>query len=176
MRSFDSDYTLNGWKEENIQRQKAYHPEETGYEVIQGNGIVEGQLLGGCLDVIFYITGTFIWPSIAEWKDKILFLETSEENMSPVYLVRILRNLATQGIFDVIKGIIVGKPARRSTYEPYKEAFRQVVGYEAGHPELPIMFNINFGHAEPIGIIPYGILCRLDADQKTVTLMEAATL
>ncbi len=96
--------------------------------------------------------------------------------MSPVYLVRILRNLTTQGIFDVLKGIIVGKPARRSTYEPYKEAFRQVVGYEAGHPELPIMFNINFGHAEPIGIIPYGILCRLDADQKTVTLMEAATL
>lgn len=42
-------------------------------------------------------------------------------------------------------------------------------------PELPILYNVNFGHAEPIGIIPIGIRCRLDAGKKTLTLLERAT-
>ena len=72
-----------------------------------------------------------------------MFLETSEDDISADCLTWYLRNFAAQGLFDVIHGIIVGKPARRSKYEPYKEAYRQVVGAEAGHPELPIMFNVN---------------------------------
>lgn len=94
--------------------------------------------------------------------------------MSVDCLTWILRNLAAQGIFDVINGIIVGKPARRSKYEPYKEVYRKVVGFEAGHPTLPILYNVNFGHAEPIGIIPIGIKCRIDAEGKTLTLLEPA--
>ena len=46
---------------------------------------------------------------------------------------------------------------------------------EAKHPEIPILYNVNFGHAEPIGIIPYGALARIDADNKTLTLLESAT-
>ena len=67
---------------------------KSGYEIIQGSGVAEGELLGGCLDVF---------------------------------------------------------------------------------PELPILFNVNFGHTEPIGVIPYGVKCRLDADKKTLTLLEPAT-
>ena len=80
-----------------------------------------------------------------------------------------------QGLFDVVKGVLVGKPARRSKYERYKEVYRKVIGFEAGHPELPILYNVNFGHAEPIGVLPIGVNCRLDADQKTLTLLEPAT-
>ena len=110
-----------------------------------------------------------------EWRGKIMFLETSEDDMSCDYLTWILRNLSAQGIFDVINGIILGKPARRSKYEPYKEVFRRVVGGEAGHPDLPILCNVNFGHAEPIGVLPIGVRCRLDADRRTLTLLESAT-
>ena len=104
-----------------------------------------------------------------------MFLETSEEDISVEYLTWYLRNMAAQGIFDVIQGILVGKPARRSKYEPYKDVYRRVVGREAHHPELPILYNVNFGHAEPIGVLPYGVMCRLDADNKTLTLLEPAT-
>ena len=75
----------------------------------------------------------------------------------------------------MIRGIIVGKPARRSKYELYKEVYRKVVGGEAGHPELPILYNVNIGHAEPIGVLPIGVRARLDADRKTLTLLEPAT-
>ncbi|MDE6059312.1 MAG: LD-carboxypeptidase [Clostridia bacterium] len=172
---YDDEDEKIWWSEENINTQKRYHPEQVGYQIIQGKGIVEGELLGGCLDVFVELLGTSIWPSKDEWTGKIMFVETSEADMSCAYLTWLLRNFAAQGLFDVIKGIIVGKPAKRSKYEPYKEVYRTVIGKEVGHPELPIMFNVNFGHAEPIGIIPYGVKCRLDADNKKLILLEAAT-
>lgn len=173
---YDDEDEKIRWSEENMGRFRQYHPEEVGYEVLQGSGIVEGELLGGCVDVFIMVMGTPIWPSKEEWRGKLMFLETSEEDMSCDYLTWILRNLAAQGLFDVVSGILVGKPARRSKYEPYKEVFRKVVGREAGHPELPILYNVNFGHAEPIGVLPYGLRCRLDADRRKLTLLEAATV
>jgi muramoyltetrapeptide carboxypeptidase LdcA involved in peptidoglycan recycling len=173
---YDDEDEKIWWKEENINTLRQYHPEEIGYEIVQGSGIVEGVLLGGCIDVFIELTGTPIWPKVDEWQGKIMFLETSEEDMSCDYLTWILRNLQAQGIFDVIKGVLAGKPARRSKYEPYKDVYKKVIGKEAGHPEIPIMYNVNFGHAEPIGIIPYGLKCRLDADNKTLTLLEPATM
>lgn len=172
---YDDEDPKIWWKEENRNVLKPYHPEEIGYEILQGSGVVEGELLGGCVDVFVEIVGTSIWPSPDEWRGKLLFLETSEEDMSCDLLTWQLRNLAAQGIFDAIRGIIVGKPARRSKYEPYKEVYRRVVGREAAHPEMPILYNVNVGHAEPIGVLPIGARCRLDADKKTLTLLESAT-
>ena len=170
----DEDEKIWG-KEENMNRLKPYHPEEIGYELIQGGGIAEGPLLGGCIDVFPMLWGTALWPSLDEWRGKLLFVETSEEDMPCDYLTWYLRNLQAQGILDVIVGILVGKPARRSKYEPYKEVFRKVVGFEAGRPELPILFNVNFGHAEPICVLPIGAMCRLDTERRTITLLESAT-
>ena len=171
---YDDEDEKIWWDEKNIGVQKPYHPEETGYEVLQGSGTVQGPLLGGCLDVFIELLGTELWPTKDEWRGKIMFLETSEEDMSADCLMWLLRNFAAQGLFEVVSGIIVGKPARRSKYEAYKEVYRKVVGREAGRADLPILFNVNFGHAEPIGILPYGVNCRLDADAKTLTLLEPA--
>ena len=172
---YDDEDERIWWKEENINTLRRYHPEEIGYEILQGGGAVEGPLLGGCLDVFIELTGTPVWPSPDEWRGKILFAETSEVDMSCELLTWVLRNLAAQGIFDAVCGIVVGKPARRSKYEPYKEVWRRVVGREAGRPDLPILYNVNIGHAEPIGVLPYGVRARLDADRKTLTLLEPAT-
>lgn len=172
---YDDEDEKIWWCEENMHRRKPYHPEEIGYELVQGGGVAEGPLLGGCIDVFPEIIGTSLWPSLDEWRGKLLFLETSQEDMPCDYLTWYLRNLQAQGILGVIKGILVGKPARRSKYEPYKEVFRKVVGLEAGRPELPILCNVNFGHAEPICVLPIGAMCRLDAEKKTITLLERAT-
>ena len=173
---YDDEDEKIWWDEKNLDRYKPYHPEEIGYELIQGGGIAEGELLGGCIDVFPELLGTALWPDKREWEGKLLFLETSEVDMPCHYLTWYLRNLAAQGIFDVISGILVGKPARRSKYEPYKEVYRQVVGFEAGRSDLPVLYNVNFGHAEPIGVLPIGVRARLDGDQKTLTLLEPATL
>lgn len=37
---------------------------------------------------------------------------------------------------------------------------------------MPSMYNFSFRHSLRIGIIPYGIECELDVDNKNVTLLE----
>ena len=55
-------------------------------------------------------------------------------------------------------------------YEEYKEVLKRVIGKL--RPDLPILYNVNFGHASPITIIPYGIECELDCKNKKLTLTE----
>ena len=55
-------------------------------------------------------------------------------------------------------------------------AINQVVVYEEKLLDLPIFYNVNFGHAKPIGIIPYGILTELDCEKKTITFLESPTI
>jgi len=104
-----------------------------------------------------------------------MFIETSEEKPSPDFIKWTFRNLAAQGILKVLKGIIVGKPQGEKYYEEYKTAITQVVYSEEHLHELPIFYNVNFGHAKPIGIIPYGIMAELNCENKTITFLESAT-
>lgn len=80
-----------------------------------------------------------------------------------------------KGILKVLNGIIVGKPAFKSKLESYKEVYKRVVGFEAGLPDLPILYNVNVGHAYPIGVFPLGLTYEIDCDNKTLRLMEPAT-
>ena len=42
--------------------------------MLQGTGKVSGKLLGGCIELLDMINGTEIWPSLDEWRNKILFI------------------------------------------------------------------------------------------------------
>jgi muramoyltetrapeptide carboxypeptidase LdcA involved in peptidoglycan recycling len=50
-----------------------------------------------------------------------------------------------------------------------------VVGLEAGRSDLPILYNVNIGHAFPTGVLPYGIQAEINCEAKTLTLLENAT-
>ncbi len=163
------------WQEENINVEKKTRPEEHGYEVLQGSGVVTGEILGGCLDVFPMVVGTEIWPTKEEWQDKILLLETSEDKPSPEYVTFYLRNLGALGIFDVIKGIIVGKPQDEQYYEEYKEVYKKVLK-EFNREDLPVLYNVNIGHSDPVGIIPLGSKVKVDYTNKKIYLVDSPCL
>ncbi|MDF2611542.1 MAG: putative peptidase [Lachnospiraceae bacterium] len=163
------------WEESNINTPHTMKKDLHGYELINGTGTIRGKLLGGCIDVFMMANGTEIWPTIEEWSNSILFIETSEDIPSPDFIKWTFRNLAAQGILKVINGIIVGKPQGEKYYEEYKIAINQVVVNEEKQSNLPILYNANFGHAKPIGIIPYGIIAELNCEQKTITFLESPT-
>ena len=163
------------WCEENINKSKTRIKDTKGYEIIQGTGKVTGKLLGGCLDAFPIYNGTEIWPDSKEWKDKILFLETSEDKPDPNLITFYLRNMGAQGILNVAKGIIVGKPQDEKYYEEYKDVYKKVLK-EFHRTDMPVLYNVNFGHSSPIGIIPYGIECELDVDNKKITLLESCVM
>lgn len=158
------------------------HLEERGYEVLQGKGKCNGRLLGGCLESLYDIlTGTRyddqkaicekygLLPTLNEWKNKILFIETSEEKPKLEIFEKELIALKDTGIFDVISGIIVGKPQDEQYYEEHKEIYYKIIK----NKDLPIMYNVNFGHAYPRCIIPYGIEVEIDLDIKAIKLKES---
>lgn len=168
------DYIL--WQESNINTPHNMKKDTHGYEVINGNGIVQGHLLGGCIDVFMMAVGTEIWPDLKKWDNAILFIETSEDKPSPTFVKWTFRNLAAQGILNTINGIIVGKPQGEEYYDEYKEAIKHVVANEEHLNNLPIFYNVNFGHSKPIGIIPYGIKAELNCKNKSIILLECPTV
>lgn len=163
------------WHENNINTPHVMKKDEHGYEIINGTGKAKGRLLGGCIDVFMMAIGTQIWPTLEEWRNAILFVETSEDKPSPDYVKWIFRNLAAQGVLRIISGIIVGKPQGEQYYEEYKTVIKQVVVNEEKLTKLPVFYNINFGHAKPICIIPYGIATELDCEKKSITFLESPT-
>jgi len=122
------------------------------------------------------IIGTKIWPASEEWNDVILFIETSEECPTPNTVKYILRGLSAQGIINRIAGIVFGKPMGEKYYEEYKQVLLQVVGKESGCHDLPILYNVNFGHTSPICVLPYGIMAEIDCGNKSFRLLEPAVL
>lgn len=160
------------WIEENKNRRRTMH-ENHGYELLQGAGIVQGHLIGGCMEVLEFAKGTELWPTEKYWKDAILFFETSEEKPDPSLLRYWLRNYATQGILQNAKGIIFGKPQDETHYAAYKDEIRTVMKeYHLGN--LPILYNLNFGHTEPKFILPYGAKAEINCDEGTFTIVENA--
>lgn len=142
-----------------------------GYELLQGSGIAQGRLIGGCIEVLEFAKGTSLWPAKEYWKDSILFFETSEELPTPGNVEYWLRNYGTQGILQQAKGIIFGKPQNEKYYEEYKESIR-VIMKELSLENLPVLYNLNFGHTEPKFVLPYGAMAEINCENRTFSILD----
>lgn len=159
------------WIVENKNIKRQMNPNK-GYELLQGSGVVQGRLIGGCIEVLEFAKGTSLWPAEEYWKDCILFFETSEELPTPGNLEYWLRNYGTQGILQQAKGIIFGKPQNEKYYEEYKESIRLIMK-ELSLEELPILYNLNFGHTEPKFVLPYGAMAEINCEKETFSILES---
>ncbi|QQK77093.1 LD-carboxypeptidase [Salicibibacter cibarius] len=158
------------WDEANKHQRRKMQP-NAGYEVLQGSGVAQGRLIGGCIEVLEFAKGTEIWPDSKHWGDSILFFETSEEKTEPEMIKRWLRNYAAQGILKSANGMIFGKPQDEHYYNEYKEVIQQVMR-ENDLLDLPILYNLNFGHTEPKFILPYGAMAEIDCNERTFSILE----
>jgi len=160
---------------ENSKIKRELNKEKRGYELLQGEGVVKGELIGGCIEVLDWLRGTILWPDLEAWENKILFLETSEEKPTPIEIRRYLRSLDAIGIFERLNALIIAKPQAEKYYEEYKEEYLKVIRDEAKRDDLPIMYNMNFGHTAPMFILPYGVEAEIDCDNNRFRINEAGT-
>jgi muramoyltetrapeptide carboxypeptidase LdcA involved in peptidoglycan recycling len=159
------------WDEANKNKRRTMQ-QNSGYELLQGSGIVQGRLIGGCIEVLEFAKGTEIWPDKKYWDDSILFFETSEEKPKPEHIKYWLRNYAAQGILQKANGIIFGKPQDEEYYEEYKVEIQKVMK-EYDLENLPILYNLNFGHTEPKFILPYGAMAEINCNNETFFILES---
>jgi muramoyltetrapeptide carboxypeptidase LdcA involved in peptidoglycan recycling len=40
--------------------------------------------------------------------------------------------------------------------------------------DLPILYNLNFGHTEPKFILPYGVMAEIDCEKKKFSILESS--
>lgn len=154
----------------------------SGFELINGNAVFEGEILGGCLETIFdmFDNSRFedtvrlcekyeLFPKLEEWRNKILLLETSEEMSSPDLYRKMIRKLQNFGIFEVIAGLLIGKPLN----EIYVKEYKTILLEEITNKQLPIVCNVNVGHATPRCIIPFGVHARVDVNRQIIEFIYA---
>lgn len=161
------------WGDDSLQNTQRKLTKSKGWNFLQGNKKVRGELFGGCVEVLEFLKGTDYWLNPSDWDGKILFLETSEEMMQPATLKRILRNYALQGVFEKINGLIVGRPYDNKYTDEYNSIFLEVIRDECGNAELPIITEMDFGHTSPIFTIPYGVSAEINPVEKKFNIIES---
>ncbi|MDO5324582.1 MAG: LD-carboxypeptidase [Clostridia bacterium] len=165
------------WSASAVGTPRVRHPNE-GFQLLQGAPVFCGKILGGCLETLYDIfnndrypdTVTVcekygLFPTLDDWRGKILLLETSEERPSPEHYRRMLEALKRTGIFGAMSGVLCGKPMDEMYFEEYKRIIVEVVD----DPALPIVANLNVGHATPRCILPFGVQATVDAVAQRIT-------
>ena len=165
------------WSPAAIGTPRTAHPNE-GFLLLQGSPVFQGKILGGCLEVLYDIFDNSryadsvsmcekyeLFPPKEDWAGKILLLETCEEQPVPQLYRKMVQTLKKTGIFEVISGIICGKPMDELYFEEYKK----ILVEEVADPTLPIVANVNIGHATPRCIIPFGVDAVVDANRQQIT-------
>lgn len=152
------------------------HPDR-GWELLQGSPTFSGKILGGCIDTLYDIFNGDryadmpaacerygLFPSPEDWRGRILLLESSEELMAPEQYRQALGYLRDRGVLAAVSGILIGKPMDEIYAEEYKRALVDVVA----DPTLPIVCNLNVGHAMPRCIVPFGVPAHVNAAQQAI--------
>ncbi len=152
-----------------------------GFELLQGAPVFSGKILGGCIDSIYdmFDGGRYadmpelcqkyhLFPDAGDWQGRILLLETSEEKPSPEKYRRALQYLKDAGVFSAVSGVLAGKPMDETYAAEYKQLLTEVIA----QPTLPVVFNLNIGHAMPRCIIPFGREAVVDVNQQVIRFTE----
>jgi len=167
------------FSKEAVGTERISHKEKHGFELLQGKECFKGRLLGGCLESLYDILTTTryedekavcdkygLFPSVEEWKDKVFFTETCEEKPVPKQFEKEIAILKEKGVFDVVRGVLIGKPQDEAYYDEYKDILVKVIN----NPDLPIVYNVNFGHAVPRCVLQYGSMAKVDMKKKKIYL------
>jgi len=173
-----NDQGLN-WSDENTINQKREYWKNPGWIWSQAPQNTEGILWGGCLESIDEMLRHNIQiPSLEQFENIVLMLETSEELPSADYVFRVLRALGEQGVLERVKGVFVGRAKAWEFDKPntldQKEGYRQeqITAFEKAlkhyNPSIPLVQNLNFGHTDPQIPMPYGGTVRIDVNMRKI--------
>lgn len=135
-------------------------------------GRAEGHLLGGLLPRFLRIQAT-PWALAPERFDgAILFLEDLATPTINVW--NDLHVLRQGGIFDRIAGLLIGPVETVQIMPEAPMTLQEAVLDVLGDRDIPVIGNVNLGHAGPNLPLPLGVRAAMDADALTISLLEAA--
>lgn len=132
-------------------------------------GIVKGQIIGGNIGTLLLLMGTPYFPDL---KGKIFFVEDDEEE-KPQTVDRFFTQLRQIGAFDKIKGLAIGRWPTKVGFSK-TDSFEIILDDALKGYNIPVLYDVDFGHTDPLLTIPLGITCKLDASKKEITYLESS--
>ncbi len=175
--SWTSEY-LDWASRENQARARRLEP-SSGWICLQGAGRSQGRLIGGCVSTLQMIEDTDLWPELDTWRDAILFCEISEEMSSADAFKSWLHHMGEKGILQVLNGILFGRPSGQTPQKDwplFDEALLSVVRDDFSLATLPILSHMDFGHTDPMFVLPYGVLAELNCEKTSLAIKENSVI
>ena len=134
-----------------IDQEKREFIKNEGYWNIQ-DGEAEGTIVGGNLCTFILLLGTTYRPQFKP--NTILFIEDDGSAGNPVEFDRQLQALCYQEDFKNVKGLVIGRFQKSS--EMSREQLEFIIKSKPELRNIPVLANVDFGHATPIITIPLG--------------------
>lgn len=177
-----NDVSLEWGDIENINKSRVYEKNEGWKWNIGENNeqeIVEGISWGGCLESVDELLRHSIQiPTLEQFKDIVLMLETCEEVNEAHYVMRVFRALGERGMLKNVKALLVGRPQAwdfsKQLNVDEKIKYRQeqletiVKVVRKYNKDIPIIQNMDFGHTNPQIPMPYGSNIKIDQVNKKI--------
>ena len=139
-------------------------------------GKARGRLIGGNLSLVASLVGSPYLPSFA---GHILFLEDIGEE--PYRIDRMLNTLRISGAMKGVQGLVFGDFSLRATQsaEPATSPEREftmlhVLQNFADQIRVPAFCGAWIGHIKDKDTLPVGVQAELDAEARTLTIVESA--
>ena len=117
-----------------------------------------GELLGGNLSLLYASLGTSVQPNTA---GKVLFIEDLDEYY--YHIDRMLFSLKLAGLFDGIKGLLVGSMIdMNDNAVPFGRSVKTMITELLVDCDFPIVFDVPVGHDEENISIKLGADCNFE--------------
>lgn len=129
------------------------------------SGTASGKIIASNLQTLLVLAGTKFFPDL---RGKILFLEEAEEENTKM-IHRFFTHLSQVIDLNTLAGICIGRFCSQSGFSSsdseemiYKEVFKDV--------KIPIIYNLDFGHTDPMFTLPLGGEAIIDTEQNILKI------
>lgn len=121
------------------------------------SGTASGKVVAGNLQTLLLLQGTEYLPSM---KEKILFIE-EDETSTPAHIDRFFCQMKQLGWLDQISGLVVGRFTEQTQFSN-DDTFEMILERYVKDATYPVLYNVDFGHSDPLITIPNGVMCSID--------------
>jgi muramoyltetrapeptide carboxypeptidase len=152
-------YEYLEWDKEDNRKRKTVA--NTGMKVLK-SGHATGHIVAGNMGVLLLLAGTPYFPNV---DGAILCLE-DDEGETPASIDRYLTQMRQMGVFNKINGLVIGRFHPLVGFGEDNTLLKEIVLRATRGFDFPIVYDADFGHTDPMTILPNGIKAELKASEK----------
>ena len=131
-------------------------------------GKLEGEIVGGNLSILYSLLGT---NDAIDYTDKILFFEDLSEALYSID--RMMYAFKKAGIFEVIKGLVVGgMTGLKDSEPPYGMTYKEIIKSHFLYNNIPLCFDFPSGHIDDNRAIIFGEKVKIDISAEKVVFEQ----